>query len=67
MIWFLIFITVAMVVSIVAMVRKQKTTREIGLFVTIMLLGIAEWISIFLDRKFSPNPWITSFLNWIGL
>jgi len=67
MIGFLLFMATAMVISIVIMIRQNKSTKEIGLFVTIVLLGIAEWISIFLDKKFSPNPWIGSFFDWLGL
>ncbi|MBE9918141.1 hypothetical protein G8C92_29520 [Paenibacillus donghaensis] len=67
MIWFILFITAALGISIAAMVRKQKSAREIGLFVSIVLLGIADWISIFLGRKFRPHQLIATLLDWFGL
>jgi len=67
MIWFLVVIAGAMAVSIALMVRQRKSARELGLFVTIVLLGVADWMSIFLEKKFNPNHWIARFLEWIGL
>lgn len=67
MIWFIVFIAGAMAGSIVLMVRQQKSARELGLFVTIVLIGFADWMSIFLEKKFNPNAWIARFLDWIGL
>jgi len=66
MIWFIIFIVVATVISITIMVQKQMNSREIWLFVVIILLGFLDWISIFLDRKFDPNRVVASLIDWIG-
>ncbi|GFZ82641.1 hypothetical protein GCM10008018_30600 [Paenibacillus marchantiophytorum] len=67
MIWFIFFIIVALGINIAVMVQKQKSAREIGLFVTIILLGFADWISIFLERQFNPNQWIAKLIDLIGL
>ncbi|MDQ0418900.1 tryptophan-rich sensory protein [Croceifilum oryzae] len=67
MIWFILFIAVALATSIFMMVKQKKSTKEIMLFSTIVLLGFADWISIFLERKFNPNHWIASFIDWISL
>ncbi|SCW36644.1 hypothetical protein SAMN04487970_1004120 [Paenibacillus tianmuensis] len=67
MIWFIIFIAVSLGLSTALMIRQQKNAREIGIFVTIVLIGFAEWLSIFLERKFNLNDWITAFFEWTGL
>lgn len=65
MIWFILSIAAAMGISITAMVHKQKSAREIGLFTTIVLLGVADWISIFLEKPFNPYLVIAKIIDWI--
>lgn len=67
MIWFILFIAVALGISIGAMVNKKKSVREIGLFTVIVLLSFADWISIFLKQEFKPNQLIARLIDWIGL
>ncbi|WP_072334573.1 hypothetical protein [Thermoactinomyces sp. DSM 45891] len=67
MIWFILFIAVALTASIFVMVKQKRSTKEIWLYVSIVLLGFADWISIFLERKFNPNHWIAKFIDWITL
>lgn len=66
MIGFIVFTLAALSISIVVMIQMKKSFREIGLFVVIVLLGIADWISIFLDRTLNPNRFIASLIDWIG-
>jgi hypothetical protein len=66
-IWFILFFAAALGVSIVTMVQKQKSAREIGLFITIVFLGFVDWISIFLEQKFNPNQLIAKLIDLIGL
>lgn len=66
MMGFILFTIAALSVSIVAMIHMKKSIREIGLFVVIVVLGMADWISIFLDRTFNPNRFIASLIDWIG-
>jgi hypothetical protein len=65
MIWFILMIAAAMGISITVMVHKQKSAREIGLFTTIVLLGVADWISIFLGQPFNPYLVIAKIIDWI--
>ncbi|MDQ0088863.1 uncharacterized membrane protein YcjF (UPF0283 family) [Paenibacillus anaericanus] len=67
MIWFILFIASALSIFIAAMVQKKRSAREIVLFVLIVLLGFAVWISIFLDQKFNLNQWIAILITWIGI
>ncbi|MGG1635610.1 hypothetical protein MHH56_19175 [Paenibacillus sp. FSL K6-3182] len=67
MIWFILSVAIALGICISVMVQKKKNAREIGLFVTIVLLGFADWISIFLERQFNPYQWIAKLIDWMGV
>lgn len=67
MIWFIFFCAAVLGISIAAMVQTQKSAREIWLYVTVFLLGFAEWISILLERKFNPSHLIAKLIDWTGL
>lgn len=65
MVWIILFITVALALSIFVMVKQKRSVKEIGLVVTIVSLGFADWISIFLERKFNPNQLIVNLIDWV--
>ncbi|SDZ23157.1 hypothetical protein SAMN05444416_1179 [Thermoactinomyces sp. DSM 45892] len=67
MIWFTLFIAVALTASIFVMVKQKTSKKEITLYVIIVLIGFAYWISLFLERKFDPHHWISRFIDWISL
>ncbi|MBP1994690.1 hypothetical protein [Paenibacillus eucommiae] len=53
--------------SLVYLLRRKKSVKEISLFVTISLLGFIVWLSIFLGYKTSPDRWIGWLFESIGL
>ncbi|WP_313638232.1 hypothetical protein [Paenibacillus sp.] len=65
MIWFILLILAGFSLSIALMVKQRKSKREIMLFTVIVLLGVAQWISIFLEHTFKPNQWIIAFIDYI--
>jgi hypothetical protein len=67
MIWFILFFVAALGICLATMIHKQKSTKEITLFVIIVLFGFADWISIFIDRKIKPNHYIGQLLDWLNL
>jgi tryptophan-rich sensory protein len=66
-IWFILFCAAALSISITAMIQQRRSAKEIVLFVTIFLLGFADWISIFLEQQFKPSRVIAILIGWIGL
>ncbi|MFE4712594.1 MULTISPECIES: hypothetical protein [unclassified Paenibacillus] len=67
MIWFILFMAAAIGLSLRIMVRVRTQTKEILVFLVIVLLGLADWISIFTDHKFKPTQLISMLLDLMGL
>ncbi|MFC3746890.1 hypothetical protein [Paenibacillus sp. GCM10012306] len=67
MIWFILFMAAAIGLSLRVMVRVRTQTKEILVFLVIVLLGFADWISIFTDHKFKPTKLISMLLDLVGL
>ncbi|RAV23255.1 hypothetical protein DQG23_03425 [Paenibacillus contaminans] len=67
MIGFLLFFAAALGVSLTFLIRSKAERKEIFLFVGILFLGFADWMSIFLDHKFKSSKIIANLMEWIGL
>jgi hypothetical protein len=53
--------------SIVYLVQKEKSIKEMSLFVTFSLLGCIVWMGLFLRYKVNPNRWIAWLIDGLGL
>ncbi|TVX98661.1 hypothetical protein FPZ45_15250 [Cohnella terricola] len=53
--------------SLVYLLRRKKSVKEISLFVTFSLLGFIVWLSIFLGYKVSPDRFFGWIIDSIGL
>ena len=66
MIGFLVFMAAAGGGALAIQVRRRTPPREIGMFVSLSLLGCIVWISIFMNRKITPTAWISWLVDRIG-
>ncbi|UKS23841.1 hypothetical protein LOZ80_19540 [Paenibacillus sp. HWE-109] len=66
MIWFILFGSLALIISVIIMIQTRRKTKEIIVFAAISLLGFADWISILMDRKFKSTKLIGLIIDTIS-
>ncbi|WP_028777411.1 hypothetical protein [Shimazuella kribbensis] len=66
MITFLLFFLISFTICLIILFKNKKPRKEIILFITIAMLGFADWISIITRHNFNPNKWIGIIIDQIS-
>ncbi|MFF2888318.1 hypothetical protein [Paenibacillus sp. NPDC057967] len=67
MMWFIFMFLVILGGSLTIMIRQRVATKEIVLVTGLLLLGFADWISIFMNHKFKSSKVIALLIDLVGL
>jgi len=67
MIWFILLFIVLFGGSLTLMIRQRTEKREIVLVTALLLLGFADWMSVFLNHKFKSSKVIALLIDLVGL
>ncbi|REK76740.1 hypothetical protein [Paenibacillus paeoniae] len=67
MIWFIFMFIIMLGGILTIMIRSRTAAREIVLVTSLLLLGFADWISIFMNHKFKSSKIIAILIDWVGL
>ena len=67
MIIFIVLYAMALAGGMIFLIVNKKSVKEISVFTVLALLAFASWIAIFLKLNISPNQWIGSIIDWMGL